>query len=153
MTSCPGNVEPVTEQRVTVRSATQADESAVHRLAAEMATTFVVEPDAFRATFRGLVEADGVLLLVAAVDDRVGGYALGFTHPTFYANGPVAWVEEIAVDPGLRRQGLGALLMEEFERRAGAAGATLVALATRRAADFYTSVGYAPSATYFRKHL
>jgi GNAT superfamily N-acetyltransferase len=143
----------VTAQRAVVRSATHADEAAVHEPAADMATSYSVDPGAFRTTFRGLVEADHVLLLVATVDDRVGGYALGFTHPTFFANGPVAWLEELAVDAELRRQGIGALLVEEFERRVGAAGVALVALATRRAADFYESIGYAASATYFRKQL
>ena len=148
-----GNVGLVPELGITVRSAVRADEPAVFQLAAQMATTFAVEQEAFEATFRGLLEADDVLLLVATVDDQVSGYLLGFTHPTFFANGPVAWVEEVAVKPELRRQGLGALLMEEFELRVSGGGAKLVALATRRAADFYDSIGYAPSATYFRKLL
>lgn len=134
-----------------VRAAARSDEAHVHELAAEMATTFAVDREAFRATYGRLVDADDALLLVADIDGRVGGYVLGFVHPAFFANGPVAWVEEIAVRPELRRRGVGALLMWEFEERAGLAGATLVALATRRAAGFYTAIGYEPSATYFRK--
>jgi predicted N-acetyltransferase YhbS len=141
------------DQRVTIRRATHADEPAVYELAADMATSFTVDRDAFRSSFRSLLDADDALVLVAEVDDRVGGYVLGFTHLAFYANGPVAWVEEIAVQQSLRRQRLGALLMEEFESRVGTAGARLVALATRRAADFYDAIGYEPSATYFRKLL
>ncbi|HMH89603.1 MAG TPA: hypothetical protein VK586_00830 [Streptosporangiaceae bacterium] len=39
-------------------------------------------------------------LLVAADEGGCLGYVLGFAHPAFYANGPVAWVEEIpAYDP------------------------------------------------------
>ncbi len=45
------------------------------------------------------------------------------------------------------------MLMGEFERRAADRGSKLIALATRRAAGFYTSLGYEPSATYFRRVL
>ncbi len=118
-----------------------------------MATSFSVDRDSFRRSFADLIEADGTFVLVADFGGRAGGYLLGFTHLAFFANGPVAWVEEIAVEPQLRRQRLGAQLMTEFERQVNAAGAQLVALATRRAADFYEAIGYEPSATYFRKIL
>jgi GNAT superfamily N-acetyltransferase len=65
----------------------------------------------------------------------------------------VAWVEEIMVSEALRRQGIGQLLMQEFEAWAVARGCKLVALATRRAAVFYQALGYEESATYFRKLL
>lgn len=141
------------EHQVVVRPAGPADETAVHELAAGMATSFTVERGAFRRSFLDLIETGEAFVLVADLDGRVSGYLLGFTHPTFFANGPVAWVEEIAVRSELRRRGLGAQLMAEFENRAAAAGARLVALATRRAASFYEAIGYEPSATYFRKEL
>jgi GNAT superfamily N-acetyltransferase len=125
----------------------------VYELAAGMATSFPVDRDTFRRSFSELIEADGAFVLVADIGGRARGYLLGFTHLAFFANGPIAWLEEIAVEPQLRRQRLGAQLMTEFERRVGAAGARLVALATRRAADFYDALGYEPSATYFRKIL
>jgi hypothetical protein len=34
------------------------------------------------------------------------GYLLGFVHATSYANGPVAWVEEITVSEVYRQQGV-----------------------------------------------
>jgi hypothetical protein len=43
--------------------------------------------------------------------------------------------------------------MNEFEQWAAAAGCTLIALATRRAAPFYRALGYQESAAYFRKVL
>jgi GNAT superfamily N-acetyltransferase len=118
-----------------------------------MATSFVVERESFRRSLDEVLASGNAVLLVAETDGEVSGYVLGFTHPAFYANGRVAWVEEIAVRPEQRRQRIGALLIEEFERRAFEAGAKLVALATRRAADFYLAIGYEESATYFRKLL
>ena len=65
----------------------------------------------------------------------------------------MAWVEEVAVRPGDRGQGVGGALMGAFEQWAEGQGCALVALATRRAAPFYRAVGYEESAAYFRKVL
>lgn len=81
------------------------------------------------------------------------GYILAFDHVTFFANGRVAWVEEMMVTPGWRRGGVGRKLMETVEQWARERGARLVAMATRRAASFYRGVGYEESAVYFRKLL
>jgi GNAT superfamily N-acetyltransferase len=72
---------------------------------------------------------------------------------TFYANGPVGWVEEIVVRRQDRGQGLGRAMMNAFEQWADGQGRALVALAARRAASFYHALGYEESATYFRKVL
>jgi GNAT superfamily N-acetyltransferase len=142
----------VTEpRRPTVRRADQDDEAAVFELSADMAITFTVERAAFGRSFKTLIAAADARLLVIDLDGQVEGYLLGFTHPSFYANGPVAWVEEIAIRDRLRRRHLGSLLMGAFEKEARGAGARLVALATTRAGAFYEAVGYEPSATYFRK--
>ena len=79
------------------------------------------------------------------------GYLLGFTHLTFYANGPVGWVEEVLVRQDHRGQGAGRALMSAFEMWAAKRGCALVALATRRAAPFYRALGYDESAAYLRK--
>ena len=84
---------------------------------------------------------------------RIIGYCLGFDHYAFYANGRIAWVEEITVKESVRRRGVGKVLMENFEEWSSKRGNRLVALATRRAASFYKSVGYEESARYFRKLL
>ncbi len=70
---------------MTVRPAVPADEHDVLALASMMATSSAA------------LDSPGVHLLVAEVDATVAGYVLGSGHPTFHANGPVAWVEEIAV--------------------------------------------------------
>ncbi|MEU6698959.1 GNAT family N-acetyltransferase [Pseudonocardia sp. NPDC046786] len=136
-----------------VRAAVPEDEAAIHTLAAGMATSFVVERESFQRSLVDVLASETAVLLVAETDSAISGYVLGFTHPAFYANGHVAWVEEIVVAPKLRRQHIGATLMDEFERRALTTGALVVALATRRASDFYSALGYQESATYYRKIL
>ena len=92
-------------------------------------------------------------MMVAEADGQLVGYILGFVHDTFYANGPVAWVEEIMVHSEHRRTGLGGRLMDSFESWCKSRGAILSALATRRASKFYEAIGYEESATYYRRLL
>ncbi len=136
-----------------VRRAEAGDCEDVAVLAAELAQSFAFSPQRFRASYPALLADPAACLLLAADGRGALGYLLGFRHLTFYANGPVAWVEEIAVRRRDRGQGAGRALMSAFERWAAGQGCALVALATRRAAPFYRAAGYEESAAYFRKVL
>jgi GNAT superfamily N-acetyltransferase len=139
--------------RIQLRAAESTDRDVVFRLAQSFATSFNVEEESFGRVFNELLQSPDARLLVAMVDNNVVGYLLGFDHPAFFANGHVAWVEEIMVEPDQRRRGIGRTLMAEFEQWAARRNARLIALATRRAGDFYRSLGYEESATYFRRML
>ena len=142
------------QPRASVRLATANDVDAVSALARSLATTFAFEDDAFRATFDRLSERDDVRLLVAVRNDHVViGYLLGFVHDAFFANGPVAWIEEMCVSEPQRRRGVGRGLEEEFALWAKDQGTKLIAIATRRATSFYAALGCEDSATYFRRIL
>ena len=100
-----------------------------------------------------LLDDPSACVLVAETDGVVVGYLLGFEHLTFFANGRIAWVEEIMVAESLQQQGIGRQLMDGFTEWARSRDCRLIALATRRAPSFYRALGYAKSATYFRKLL
>jgi len=136
-----------------IRLAGRADSASLLPLVEDFVASFEVDAEQFSASFLRLLDNRQAHLLVAESDDTLVGYCLGFVHDTFYANGPVAWVEEIMVHADYRRSGLGAGLMTAFESWAKSQGAALSALATRRAASFYSSIGYKESATYFRRLL
>jgi GNAT superfamily N-acetyltransferase len=136
-----------------IRTAQYLDAEAVLALAKSFATSFVVDDQAFSRAFSELLASPQAHLAVAEADRQLVGYLLGFEHATFFANGRVAWVEEIMVSALFRRRGIGLRLMQGFEAWAVARGSTLVALATRRAAPFYQALGYEESAIYFRKLL
>ena len=138
---------------LSIRKATTDDTDALFGLAEEFATSFVPERAAFEIALANIISADGANLSVVEVKGEVVGYCLGFDHQAFYANGRVAWVEEITVKESVRRRGAGKALMENFEEWSRNRGSKLVALATRRAASFYGSIGYEESATFFRKLL
>jgi GNAT superfamily N-acetyltransferase len=143
----------VTFPDVVVRAAGAGDAGPVAALAEQFGTSFRFSPEAFRVSFEQVRRMPQACLLVGDGGGQVRGYLLGFAHPTFFANGPVGWLEEIMVSAEHRRAGLGRALVAEFERWAGRRGCRLVALATRRAEPFYQALGYPPSATYLRKQL
>ena len=136
-----------------IRQADFGDADDVARLAAALAMSFEFSAARFRENYPALLAADGACLLLAVSGQESVGYLLGFRHLTFYANGPVGWVEEVVVRDQDRGRGIGRILMDAFERWASAQGCALVALATRRAGPFYRALGYEESATYYRKVL
>src|SRR5262245_22299346 len=136
-----------------IRPAVGADAPRVLALARPFATSFVVDEEAFHRSYSSVLASATARLLVAEAADGIAAYLLGFDHETFFANGRVAWVEELMVDEPWRRHGIGEALMREFEAWARSRDCRLVALATRRAAAFYRAIGYEESAVYFRRLL
>jgi len=138
---------------INIRDAKADDVASLFPLVQDFATSFKVEKDKFEGAFQSLIENTDAKILVAKENDEIIGYCLGFIHHTFYANGKVAWLEEIMIAQSHRRSGVGELLMKHFENWAASEGATLNALATRRASKFYEAIEYEASATYYRKIL
>ena len=136
-----------------IRRAEPGDKLAVFQLARAFATSFAVERPAFERSFGALLTHPEAFLAVAEVGNEVAGYLLGFDHLAFFASGRVAWIEEIMVSEMFRRHGVGRKLMEAFEAWAKEREVKQIALATRRASDFYKALGYEESAVYFRKLL
>jgi GNAT superfamily N-acetyltransferase len=136
-----------------IREARFEDAGTILELAKDFATSFVVEEQAFYHAFSEILASPEAHLAVAENSQQIVGYLLGFNHFTFFANGRVAWVEEIMVKESFRRQNIGQLLMQDFEVWADSRKSKLIALATRRASAFYQALGYEESATYYRKLL
>jgi GNAT superfamily N-acetyltransferase len=134
-----------------IRGATAADADAVLGLARQFATSFPVQEGSFRLAFEELLLDASACIRVAAVGGVAVGYVLAFEHLTFFANGRVAWVEELMVAEPNRRKGVGESLMNAATVWAANRGCRMISLATRRAADFYVALGFEASATYFRK--
>ena len=85
--------------------------------------------------------------------NAIVGYLLGSYHGTLFANGPVAWVEELMLTESVRRQGMATKLTSSAEAWAGSVPAANLAVASRRAGDFSLGIGYEESATYYRKNF
>jgi GNAT superfamily N-acetyltransferase len=144
----------VPEHHELIRPARPEDAEGVWPLVREFATSFTPERTAFDATWQQTLAATHTLVLVAeTVDGDIIGYLLGNSHRTFFANGPVAWIEELMVEPGHRRSGVGRRLMEHAEDWARSHDAAYIALASRRAGHFYLALGYEDSAVFYKHTL
>jgi GNAT superfamily N-acetyltransferase len=133
-----------------IRKAQPEDFEALLPMATALASSFVVDPDLFRDSFRKCVSDDSSRVLLAVFDSSPVGYLLEFDHVAFFANGRVAVVEEIYVVPEHRHEGIGKALMREFETWAVSRDSAQIVVCTRRAAEFYSALGYQETATCFR---
>jgi len=136
-----------------IRKAQPDDCEALLAMAADLAISFVVDPAIFRDSFAACLSDDSLLVLLAEVDSEPVGYLLGFDHITFFANGPVAQVEELYVAPNHRCEGVGVSLMRGFEKWAGSRGSIQAVVCTHRSPGFYSAIGYEETAIRFRKRL
>ena len=135
---------------VEVRRAVAADVAAVRDLATRFATSFEVDPAAFDYVPPHLVGSTAGCWS-PMWRGAVAGYALVFDHPTFYANGPVGWVEELMVDDGARSVGVG---RARWRRLSGGRRRRAVRWsAAPPPAPSNAAVGYEESATFYRKLL
>ena len=94
-----------------------------------------------------IVNDPGSTLLLAEADGRaVGALALYICPNLSHGGDPFAVIENVIVDAGTRRRGVGAALMREAIARARAAGCFKILLTSNKerpeAHDFYRSLGF-----------
>ncbi|WP_051741190.1 GNAT family N-acetyltransferase [Streptomyces xylophagus] len=140
----------------TVRDATPSDADAVYRLL----TGFVTSHRPDRAVFDGVTfpriiesAADGgaeFLVAEAGQDTHVIGYLLALRVPTLFAGGTILELLELTVDAPLRGRGTGAALVRAAQARAREAKDVEVTVPTRRAADFYRTLGFQETAVHLK---
>lgn len=94
------------DDQLVVRRAGAGDVEGVAGLAGELAQSFTFSRRRFQGAYPALLADDGACLLVAVHGSERLGYLLGFRHLSFYANGPVAWVEEVLVRRQERSRGI-----------------------------------------------
>jgi ribosomal protein S18 acetylase RimI-like enzyme len=138
-----------------VTSATPEVLDALRALLPELSSS---APPLTGALLEEIVGSPATILLVAR--DGTDGTILGsltlvvFSAPT----GPRAWIEDVVVAPATRGRGVGAALVDEANRRAGAAGSRTVDLTSRpsrQAANrLYLRLGFVQRETnVYRKSL
>jgi GNAT superfamily N-acetyltransferase len=149
----PGIMTRVDAVPVQVRPAMAGDASAVADLVSNLAQSFAFSRTAFDRAYPVLLASRDACVLLAVRDKQPCGYLFGVTHLTFYANGPVAVVEEILVRPQDQQRGVGRQLLTAFESWTTELGCVQVTVATRRAVPFYRSLHYEETATLLRKVL
>ena len=94
-----------------VRRARAEDGAEVWPLVRDFALSYEPEKRVFERSFTDLLSRPDTLVAVADEDGSIIGYLLASWHVTFFANGPVAWVEELMVSQPARGSGVGRALV------------------------------------------
>jgi GNAT superfamily N-acetyltransferase len=136
---------------VEIRPAVAADAGTLFHLLTQFALSYSPERSAFDRHLPLLLAGDAAELLIAECDGAVAGYALAFRLLTLYANGPIMELQELMVDPALRRRGIGRKLVEAVIERAWASGCAEVTVPTRRAVGYYRKLGFVETALYLKR--
>lgn len=148
-----------------VRAATEGDIPRILELYGELAiTTSQAEEgrspslDDCRRIFAEIRALPGHELLVVEDEGEILGTMVLLIMPNLSHNAsPWALVENMVIDPGYRRQGLGRLLMDYAVARAKEAGCYKLSLSSNKerqeAHRFYRSSGFEASAHGFRLYL
>jgi GNAT superfamily N-acetyltransferase len=82
------------------------------------------DPVAAEERLRTAAESDGAHVLVADIDGAIAGFCTVYDEFDSVRFGHRAWVEDLAVDPSRRSQGLGKALLDAAKDWARARGAT-----------------------------
>jgi ribosomal protein S18 acetylase RimI-like enzyme len=104
-----------------------------------------------KASFHAMQGNRAYILLGAEEDGKLAGSVMGVVCQELYGDcAPFLVVEDMIVDEGQRKRGVGRLLFEELEKQAvqrGCAQVILVTEADRKdACGFYESLGFHPTA-------
>lgn len=137
-------VYPVAPDLLIRRSLLEDEERLLELLTLIPANTNLGEQDLSAARLR-LRESTSIDVLVAEYHGEVVGFlVLSFVSAL---TGLRAWIDDLAVDPEYRRQGIGQALVEAAIQRASRRGATHLFMDTSRgssgAREFYRSCGFA----------
>ena len=82
------------------------------------------DPEAARARWLAAVEDEWALALIAADGGRITGLCTGYVDIESVRFGRRCWVEDLAVDPGRRSEGVGAALLGAAREWARGRGCT-----------------------------
>ncbi len=101
-------------------------------------------PEGFAEALRAAVEWGEIEVLAAREEGRVVGVAVLAYRLSVSAAGPFASIEDLYVEPGARRRGVGRALLEAVGERCTSRGVSYVEAQAEdeEAVTFYGAVGY-----------
>ena len=140
-----------------IRPATAEDRAAIQRLYEMLCPGEPVRVIASR--IEEIAESPDHYLLVHATDGKVDGSVfVSFCPDPMFGTLPYTVVENLIVDTGVQRQGIGRRLMLEVDNLAREHSSTKIMLLSGRAREgadrFFASIGYDGDVSYgFKKYL
>ncbi len=141
-----------------IRQATIEDSAVITQLMAQLIEAsgyegWQVSPERVEESLRKMADNDAYQVLLAEDEGQVVGLlSLSFRHTLFHP-APSALIDELVVEQGHRRQGVGQQLMAEAIERCRAAGCCEIEVSTERsneaAQEFYRQHGFSHEAVLF----
>jgi ribosomal protein S18 acetylase RimI-like enzyme len=112
-----------------------------------------VSPEQIEESLRKMANSDAYQVLLAKDEGQVAGLlSLSFRHTLFHS-APTALIDELVVEQGHRRRGVGRQLVAEAIERCRAAGCCEIEVSTERsneaAQKFYRQHGFSHEAVLF----
>jgi 8-oxo-dGTP diphosphatase len=130
--------------KVLIRKARPDDEQDVLALLPLIPANADMSPEELEAARLRMRESTALDVLAAEADGEVVGFLVLSFVPAL--TGLRAWIDDVAVDPRRRRQGIGRALVEAAMQRASRRGATHLYMDTSRgnpdAKEFYAACGF-----------
>jgi hypothetical protein len=80
---------------IQIRRANPQDIDNILSLVRDFVMSFEIVGPKFQQSYADIQENSDAIALVAADENALIGNCLGFCHHTFYANGNVAWLEDV----------------------------------------------------------
>lgn len=127
--------------------------NALYDLSNQLSTKVIVDKSILENNIDTFINDGKHQILVAENNTSVVGYLSAYYHTAIYANGKVAYIDEIVVAKQHRGKRIGTQLLQEFERLAKSRNCVLISLASGGAKTFYEKMGYFSKAAYFKKYL
>ena len=141
-----------------IREATIEDSAIIAQLMAQLIEAsgyedLQVSPEQIEESLRKMANSDDYQVLLAEDEGQVVGLlSLSFRHTLFHP-APSALIDELVVERGHRRRGVGQQLMAEAIERCRAAGCCEIEVSTERsneaAQKFYRQHGFSHEAVLF----
>ncbi len=105
---------------ITIRDATPADEADWRRLWAGYNAFYetVVPAEVTSRTWQRILDpGSAIVSRIAEHDGRVAGFTNHVVHEGTWVIGPICYLEDLFVDPSLRRKGIGRRLIDDLVTR------------------------------------
>jgi ribosomal protein S18 acetylase RimI-like enzyme len=141
-----------------IREATIGDSAVIVQLMTQLIEAsgyedWQVFPERVEESLRKMADSDAYQVLLAEDEGQVVGLlSLSFRHTLFHS-APTALIDELVVEQGHRRRGVGRQLMAEAIERCRAAGCCEIEVSTERsneaAQEFYRQHGFNHEAVLF----
>jgi len=138
---------------VEIRPATADDAAPVFELLKQLGTEYAPDRSAFDFAFAHAVDdrATTLMLVAAAEEGDVVGYAFATIAHLLHTNGSSAQLQELVVDSTVQSSGIGTRLVEEVEAVCLDRGVRQLTVPSRGSADFFERIGYMSTADFLKR--